>query len=146
MGIRCSTDPYGGVNPLIDKMIGNSYQTVKFVSGYCKEIRYVAEKMEDIYLVAKNMATVKENAVVKGTSGIAGSDTILPFPDQVDITKIVSTQVMIRSVLDGALYDSSHGYFTSRVASDGLHLLLSNTAPLSVQNSEIVWFIIHLSE
>lgn len=47
-----SMNPYGGVNPLIDKMIGNAYDIVKYVARYLKEIRYVAENMESVYNAA----------------------------------------------------------------------------------------------
>lgn len=47
--MRTPFNPYGGVNPLIDKMIGNAYDIVKYVARYLKEIRYVAENMEHVY-------------------------------------------------------------------------------------------------
>lgn len=47
-----SMNPYGGVNPLIDKMIGNAYDIVKYVAKYLKEIRYVAENMQYVYAAA----------------------------------------------------------------------------------------------
>lgn len=143
MTIRCSTDPFGGFNPLIDKTIGNSFQTVKYVADYCKDIRYVAENMEDVYIVAQNMKSIKENTFVTGTTGISGSSVIVPLPTQVDLTKILVSNVVIRSALTGDVYDSSFGYFTCRIASDGLHLTLDGAAPSSVQNSPFVWFLIY---
>lgn len=50
--MRTPFQPYGGVSPIIDKMIGNAYDVVKYVARYLKEIRYVAENMETIYEVA----------------------------------------------------------------------------------------------
>lgn len=47
--MRQTMHPYGGVNPLIDKMIGNAYDIVKYVARYLKEIRYVAENMATVY-------------------------------------------------------------------------------------------------
>lgn len=47
--MRPCHNPYGGVNPLIDKMIGNAYDVVKYVARYLKEIRYLAENMSHIY-------------------------------------------------------------------------------------------------
>ena len=55
MGIRPTNDPYGGVNPLIDKMIGNAYDIVKYVAANLKTIRYVAENMETVFQAAQNM-------------------------------------------------------------------------------------------
>ncbi len=50
--MRPCHNPYGGVNPLIDKMIGNAYDIVKYVARHLKEIRYLAENMSTIYDVA----------------------------------------------------------------------------------------------
>lgn len=50
--MRNAMNPYGGVNPLIDKMIGNAYDIVKYVAKYLKEIRYVAENMQYVYAAA----------------------------------------------------------------------------------------------
>lgn len=50
--MRPCHNPYGGVNPLIDKMIGNAYDVVKYVARHLKEIRYLAENMSTIYDVA----------------------------------------------------------------------------------------------
>ena len=36
MTIRCSTDPFGGFNPLIDKTIGNSFRLVSMLRTIVK--------------------------------------------------------------------------------------------------------------
>lgn len=50
-------NPHGGVNPLIDKMIGNAYDIVKYVAKYLREIRYVAENMQYVYAAANGNRT-----------------------------------------------------------------------------------------
>lgn len=55
--MRTPFNPYGGANPLIDKMIGNAYDIVKYVAKYLKEIRYVAENMEYVYVAANGNRT-----------------------------------------------------------------------------------------
>lgn len=93
MGMRNEMSPYGGVNPLIDKMIGNAYDIVKYVARYLKEIRYVAENMEHIYIAA-NGNKVKFSAVGNGTDTL-----IIPLPSEVDTTSIeeISVAVVITS-------------------------------------------------
>lgn len=55
MGIRPTNDPYGGINPLIDKLIGNAFDIVKYVAANLKVIRYVAENMQIIHDAANGI-------------------------------------------------------------------------------------------
>lgn len=72
--MRSTLHPYGGVNPLIDKMIGNAFDIVKYVACYLKEIRYVAENMEYVYVAANGNRTV-----LSGEGDGSDSLTIVPF-------------------------------------------------------------------
>lgn len=81
--MRNSMNPYGGVNPLIDKMIGNAYDIVKYVAKYLKEIRYVAENMEYVYVAANGNRTV-----LSATGDGSGDPMTIPLPDDFDLTTV----------------------------------------------------------
>lgn len=93
MGHRPVHDPYGGVNPLIDKMIGNAYDIVKYVARYLKEIRYLAENMELVHTVA-NM----NRKYVRAASG-NGTDTLSAAIDEaIVIANVESISVIAETV------------------------------------------------
>lgn len=81
-----SFNPYGGVNPLIDKMIGNAYDIVKYVARYLKEIRYVAENMETVYIAANGNRTM---AFITG-DGVT-NPLMAPLPSAVASTENIRT-------------------------------------------------------
>lgn len=85
-------DPYGGVNPLIDKMIGNAYDIVKYVARYLKEIRYVAENMEHVYNAAHNKKVVVEEQAY-------GNNLYIPLPSGVSMDNLENIEVI---ALDGS--------------------------------------------
>lgn len=86
--MRTPFNPYGGVNPLIDKMIGNAYDIVKYVARYLKEIRYVAENMESIYDAVHGY-----RYLLTGNPG--GSTSLaLPLPGNVQAYNINSITVL----------------------------------------------------
>lgn len=86
--MRNEMNPYGGVNPLIDKIIGNSYDIVKYVARYLKEIRYVAENMATVYNAAHGGRVVVE---IPGT-GV--SPIIVPLPNGVNTMNLQSIDVL----------------------------------------------------
>lgn len=91
-----ANNPYGGVNPLIDKMIGNAYDIVKYVARYLKEIRYCAENMQSIYTAANGNKYVLE---------AVAADTLLEIalPEELDISTITGiTAIAIGG--DGSIY------------------------------------------
>lgn len=107
-------DPYGGVNPLIDKMIGNAYDIVKYVARYLKEIRYVAENMEHVYDVAHGYKrTVSVNAT--------GSSLAVNLPEGVDSHNLEGVHVVASS--GSQLYFASNNTFNYGV--DGDELIIS---------------------
>lgn len=91
-------DPYGGVNPLVDKMLGNAYDIVKYVARYLKEIRYVAENMENVYNVAHGYRKVVA-VYAEGSSTLS-----IPLPVGVNQDNLEGVQVMA--------LDSSENYFS----------------------------------
>ena len=80
--MRPCHNPYGGVNPLIDKMIGNAYDIVKYVASYLKEIRYLAENMSTIYDVAHGYR-VQLNGQPNGSNSFS-----LAIPSNIDPSNI----------------------------------------------------------
>lgn len=52
-------DPYGGPNPLIDKMIGNAYETVREVAHSIAFIKHVSHHLESIFIVSKNIDSIE---------------------------------------------------------------------------------------
>ena len=91
--MRNSMNPYGGVNPLIDKMIGNAYDIVKYVAKYLREIRYVAENMEYVYTAANGNRTI----LTQLADG-SGDPITIALPDGLTVGQIESINVT-------ALYD-----------------------------------------
>ena len=92
--MRNSMNPYGGVNPLIDKMIGNAYDIVKYVAKYLREIRYVAENMEYVYTAANGNRTI----LTQLADG-SGDPITIALPDGLTVGQIESINVT-------ALYDN----------------------------------------
>ncbi len=87
--MRPVTDPYGGINPIIDKMIGNAYDIVKYVAKYLREIRYVAENMGTIFAAAN--LTLKSTVIAEGT----GANTLLvPIVDAIPRANIENIAVL----------------------------------------------------
>lgn len=93
MGHRPVHDPYGGVNPLIDKMIGNAFDIVKYVARHLREIRYLAENMELVHIVA-NMNR-KYTVLVSGN----GTGTFsVPIDEAIVAANIESISVIAENV------------------------------------------------
>lgn len=86
--MRNEMNPYGGVNPLIDKIIGNSYDIVKYVARYLKEIRYVAENMATVYNAAHGGRTVVE------VPSTGASPISVPLPAGVNTMNLQSIDVI----------------------------------------------------
>lgn len=59
MGMRPMNDPYGGHAPLVDKLIGNAYDHVRFVAVNMPAIKHVSANLEAVYNVHSNMDAVK---------------------------------------------------------------------------------------
>lgn len=94
MAHRPVHDPYGGVNPLIDKMIGNAFDIVKYVARYLKEVRYVAENMETVYN-AVNLSR-KYSVLATGT----GDDTLIVFIDDSIVLDDIENIAVIATTVD----------------------------------------------
>lgn len=102
MGIRPTNDPYGGVNPLIDKMIGNAFDIVKYVAANLRTIRYVAENMETVFHAAQNMQAADtggggaNNVIVLAGQGNGTDSMILDLPNGLTADEVYGLNFMLQ--------------------------------------------------
>lgn len=116
--MRTPHNPYGGVNPLIDKMIGNAYDVVKYVASHLKAIRYVAENMGQIYDAVHGYRF--------GVEGYAdGPLLVLNLPSNFDTYNIQGLYVVAHE--GGMVYTPGPDTFNAGI--DGTQLLISITNP-----------------
>lgn len=94
MGLRETTNYYGGscfghepaphLTPLVDKMIGTAFPTVKHVADNMDSVRYVAENMEAIIALAmmwqQKVAVLEEQIAALNTLVIPKTPTIVAPP------------------------------------------------------------------
>lgn len=60
MNMRTTLDPFGGGAPIVDKMLGNAYQTVRLVAQYIEEVRHVSHHMKNVYDVSQHLPMLTE--------------------------------------------------------------------------------------
>ena len=135
MGIRPTNDPYGGVNPLIDKMIGNAYDIVKYVARYLKEIRYVAENMEQVYQAAEYLQAggasqggLPSNQHYLITMGYGYSPIQLILPENVALEDIYGVQVV--AMYGGTLLTPGPNTFSFKIE-PGIIYITTNSSYLN---------------
>lgn len=136
MNMRPTNDPYSDYTNLVDKLIGNSYQIVRYVAMHLKTIRYVASNMESIYFAAQN-----QPVVVRATAGALNTTTSVNIPSGVDIADIVSSDVVIATTGD-EIYTSASDTFTAWIEDGALKVNIPNTSPASMAGAQIRWTII----
>ena len=125
--MRTVNDPYGGHNPLIDKMIGNAYPIVRYVSCYLKEIRYVAENMESIH--ANATGTLRSQVLL--IAATPSTTTSMEIPSHISTQDIQGVQVLIRTT-SGAVYFPSTNTFTFNIVEGDLVITISDSAPTGI--------------
>lgn len=132
-------DPYDGRGHtgLIDKMIGNAYDVVKYVARHLDVIRYVATNMENIYVVATNL---KRSVLVISETGLANTTKSVALPEGVTPAMVVASSVLVQDA-NGDLFGSDSGYFTASIQSGALRLFLKPDAPANLENAVIRWFL-----
>ena len=135
MSFRPSTDPMGGPAPLVDKMIGTSYDVVLHVSKNLELIQYVADHMEELLSLASNQLATK---TVTGVAGQLGELVSILLPTGVQQSTLVSSSVLLVSST-GAIYDAEH--FSTYVEDTSLKFSLKLTAPTSLIGAEIRWHV-----
>lgn len=92
--MRNVNDPYEcrTHNTLVDKLIGNAFDVVRYVAMNMKEILYVAVNMENIYIVATN---VRDNTVVVGIMPDTIAPVLLPYPTGVVYENLLNYQAIV---------------------------------------------------
>ena len=117
--MRPVNNPYGGVNPLIDKMIGNAYDIVKYVARYLKEIRYVAENMEHVFIAANG-----NRVILTGTA--SGASLNIPLPNGLVVADIQS--ITVQALDGGALFLPGSSTFSFGVFGGQVAITISNSS------------------
>ena len=59
MNMHTALDHYHGGAPIVDKMLGNAYQTVRLVAHYIEEVRHVSHHMKQVYDVSKMLPAIQ---------------------------------------------------------------------------------------
>ncbi|QYW01941.1 tail fiber [Stenotrophomonas phage Piffle] len=127
MNMRTCGDPYGGLNPLVDRVLGpKAYDIVRFVAV-------------NMNLIAK--AAAEPYARLTATGKISGPVTNLLFPTSIPLESLVDSTVWLIDPLTGARYNAESGYFTTAYTANGVTISLSETAPVALQAADVLWFM-----
>lgn len=137
MAMRTVFDPFGSPTLLVDKMIGNEYDIVKFVAENMEFIRHVQANLEALVELSNNLKT---SGLLLGTTGLATETTSIALPDGVLQEHVLASSVLVVGK-DGGLYGPDSGYFDVRIQGSALRVTMASTAPLHVQNATIRWFL-----
>ena len=65
MNMHTALDHYHGGAPIVDKMLGNAYQTVRLVAHYIEEVRHVSHHMKQVYDVSKILPAIQAVANIE---------------------------------------------------------------------------------
>ena len=65
MNMHTALDYYHGGAPIVDKMLGNAYQTVRLVAHYIEEVRHVSHHMKQVYDVSKMLPAIQAVANIE---------------------------------------------------------------------------------
>ena len=136
---RSTTSPYAGSSQMVDKMIGNAYDSVKLVADNLQMLEYLANNMEALIEIASDLSTTN---VVWGVAGNPGETTQIPLPTGVDQDSISSMSVLLDNG-SGGLYGFESNYFTFHVLNGSLRLTLNPLAPQSLAGASVRWSISH---
>ena len=63
--MHTALDHYHGGAPIVDKMLGNAYQTVRLVAHYIEEVRHVSHHMKQVYDVSKMLPAIQAVANIE---------------------------------------------------------------------------------
>ena len=137
MSIRPSQDPYSGIDPYVDKLIGNAYEVVKYVARYVKTIRYVAFNMEHIHRVSNALF---ETIVIKKAILSLGTTIEINLPVGLSAGMIINTTVTAQTI-DGEVYPASPSTFSWKISNGKLVVEVSPMAPVALVNAELRWLL-----
>lgn len=151
MGFRPTFDVpcVNGQDSLVDKKIGNAYDTVKYVAEHMDELIRAASGGGGGGGSGGGLPAGYLKTIATGVTGaFPGSNTIIPFPAGVTYENIVESNVQIRSNA-GIFVGENANLFTSYAVSsiggqpiNGLYLMLATTNDAQMLiNSAIIWSI-----
>lgn len=126
-----------GTNPLVDSLIGNAYEVVKYVAYYVKEIRYVALNMATIYRVSQAMY---ENQFKVLAITALDATYEIDLPEGVTAGMVIGTSVTVLTAA-GEIYGSSDTTFTWTISDGKLVVVVPAGAPGSFVGADIRWLI-----
>lgn len=136
---RATASPYGGSAQMVDKMIGNAYDTVKSVADNLPLLEYLANNMEALIKIANDLSTT---SIVLGIAGNPGETTQLVLPVGVDQDSVTAMAVLLDDG-NGGLYGFESNYFTFYMLNGSLRLTLNPVAPQSLAGASVRWSISH---
>lgn len=137
MRVQNPFETKAGNNSVVDALIGNAYEVVKYVAYYVKEIRYVALNMADVHRVSQGMY---ENVLLIAT--IEALDTVV----EIDLPEGVTALMLINSSVNvvtptGDIYGDHSGSFTWFITGGKLQVTIPDDAPGAFVGSSIRWLL-----
>lgn len=135
--MRNPQDPFGGADPLTDKLVGNAFKYVKYLSDYVKEIRYVALNMEHIYRASRNLYT---NILQVAELTALDADYMIDLPEGVTPSIIINSSVIVVTT-DDEVYGASEANFTWVITGGQLVVTVPADAPAALIGGEIRWLL-----
>lgn len=125
--MRNHLDPYGGLNPLVDRLLGpKAYEIIRFVASRMPFIEKVAaDPWRRMTLLGK----------------MVGTTTSLLFPPLVPLDGVMDSTIWLKDPVTGNRCNSESGYFTVSYQAQGVVITLNIDAPASLQTADIVWFL-----
>ena len=103
MGMRNTHDPYGSPAVLVDNMLGNSYEVVRYVAKHIEYIKHVSAHMVQVYRVNSSLSAIE------GVSASLGMlDTIFENIDNIlavgvninNVNTVADNMAMLMRIVD----------------------------------------------
>lgn len=129
-------NPRTGTNPLIDSLIGNAYEVVKYVAYYVKEIRYVAHNMEHVFRVSEKLY---QNVLQVETILTLDSEITIALPEGVTTEMVIGNSVLVKAT-DGSIHGPGDA-FTWTLDDTELTVAISGDAPTTFVGAQIRWLL-----
>ena len=121
----------------VDKLLGTSYDTVRFVAHHMDEISKVSQYMHDVRTVANE---VFRNRLVLGVAPAPGEQLSIPLPTGITTVNLRSFAVILVTTA-GTVYTLGDTAFSARIVAGNLVVSVDALAPAGVEGSEIRWTI-----
>lgn len=117
------------LDPLVDKTIGNAFDTVNYVAEHMKELLTLTPRDTD-------------TRYIESSVGLLGQTTPVPIPVDIPVDMIRSSVVQLRDST-GRFYDITSGYYEVVLNRTRLEVTLLGSAPLVMQNAKILWTLVY---